>query len=382
MPDDPFHKWWPCLKKHYKRTKFWLPEVKQLHEGLNGRDFRYFTLCARPMIDVYMLVKEKILPYDEEHRRINGVIFCECVEAVIGEMRELVGVEESGFCGFLEDLVLFKDGDVTAGLADLKAISEYIETEGESISDELQKELLLKRAHLGFRSQFPFDFINLDYCDRYYGSPPNVLRVHEAVEQILRWQTQLGHLQDGSEFELDRFVLAITCRTDEMLDNEAKARLEQIVVSNCESHPEYLDAMKARALHDVSGWHAENHLDFFMASWPKEIARLANALGWDIEVKSHSFYDREDSEKNSYNMVCLVAEFSRATSCSTYLPAAIHCLNPATRSQIPEFDAKKAEGAKLVADLQSIVQLRNEQAARHGVPLLPDPLQALTAAAK
>src|SRR6266480_2212994 len=98
MSDDRFEKWWPCLRKHYKRTHIWLPQAKVLQKDLKDkRSFRYFTLCGRPMIDIYMLVKEKILPFDGGTRRVQGASFCENDQKIFPEMKELIGVEEAGF---------------------------------------------------------------------------------------------------------------------------------------------------------------------------------------------------------------------------------------------------------------------------------------------
>ena len=106
---DPFGKWWPCLRKHFKRTQIWLPRAKELTKHLDGqRPFRYFTFCARPMIDVFMLVKEKVLQVDESSRKIRGVTFCETDEAIYPEIIELIGFEESGFQGTLEDITLLR----------------------------------------------------------------------------------------------------------------------------------------------------------------------------------------------------------------------------------------------------------------------------------
>ncbi|MGA7218114.1 MAG: hypothetical protein WBX38_07360, partial [Candidatus Sulfotelmatobacter sp.] len=94
MSRDKFGKWWPCLRKHFKRTHLWLPRAKALMELIEDeRPFRYFTLCARPMIDVYMLVKENVLKVDEDGKRIAGVSFCELDELIFPEMIELIGVE-------------------------------------------------------------------------------------------------------------------------------------------------------------------------------------------------------------------------------------------------------------------------------------------------
>lgn len=375
MSADPFGKWWPCLKKHYKRRSIWLPEIRRI-AGLvpADRSFRYFTLCARPMIDIYLLVKEKILPYDQENRRITGAFFCECEEAAIGEMRELVGAEEAGLCGFLEDIVLFEDLAETKPLSNYQKIDAYFTREGEGMDPNVRERLMLKRKYLNFRKLFPFDFINLDYCDPYYGTFPDVLRVHEAVERIIDWQTGTGLLPDTTtEYSVDRFVLAVTCRTDQMIDASARKRLKEIVENNCADHSDYKREVARQGKIDVGAWQNRDDLDFFMAAWPKEIARLANAKGWEIDIRNHCFYERVGDSGEPYHMVCLVAEFTRAKKCTTYLPAAMKCLDAAARSKIVPFDMNKGDGKVLLDDLTEVVELRNAQARSHKVFELPDP---------
>ena len=72
-------------------------------------------------------------------------------------------------------------------------------------------------------------------------------------------------------------------------------------------------------------------------------------------------------------MVCLVAEFTRAKKCTTYLPAAMKCLDAAARSKIVPFDMNKGDGKVLLDDLTEVVELRNAQARSHKVFELPDP---------
>src|ERR1019366_3319519 len=146
---DPFGKWWPCLRKHYKRVHVWLPRARQLQRALAGRrPFRYFTLCARPMIDVYMLAKEGILARDGATRRVQGVSFCECEPDVFPEMLELVGVEEAGFLAELENLVLFQDVPATQTLDSEEALTKLLEDEGEGLDEGVRAKVEEKKQHL------------------------------------------------------------------------------------------------------------------------------------------------------------------------------------------------------------------------------------------
>ena len=377
MSEDPFGKWWPCLRKHYKRTHSWLPRAKALSQTINGRPFRYFTLCGRPMVDIYLLVKEKILEFDGVTRRIEGVTFCESAESVYPEVKELVGVEEAGFFGGLEDIVLFEDAQATHTLDTETAIEELLAKEGEGLDPDIRAKINEKLRHLQFRSLFPFDFLNLDFCDSYYydpSEPPNVMRIHDTIDRLLEWQRRPAKNQAGQDFSIQKFVLAITCRVDLTTPADAIQRLKRILNNNRIEFAEYERALADRFTTDLDGWAISDPLDFFMSSWPKEIAKLARDKSWNIKIHDHAFYDRQNENGVPYTMVCLVVEFTQAPICQTYLPAVLNCLDVNSRLSIPRFEFDQGEGITLLADLKAIVDLRNEQAKHFERELLPDPL--------
>lgn len=374
MSDDPFGKWWPCLRKHYKRKKIWLPRAKELAARLNHqRPFRYFTLCARPMIDVYMMVRERILAVDETNRRIQGVCFCELSPLVYPEMIELIGIEESGFLGKLEDLTLFSDTADTETLDTIPALENYIDAEGEGLAGDKRDAIERKRKHLQFRNRFPFDFLNLDFCDRYYGKPPDVMKINSTIDKLLEWQRQPGTGNGGQQFSVSSFVLAITCRVDNILSPSTSSRLVNVLVANAEEHAAYRTALQGRGKGDLAEWSTEAPLDFFMSGWPKEIARMARNKQWDIKVHDHVFYDRVSDEGELYYMVCLVVEFMQTDLCQTYLAAAEWSLDPNTRTEIKKLNPDERDGQALLSDLWEIVKLRNKQAERTKREILPEP---------
>jgi hypothetical protein len=378
MSDGKFSKWWPCLRKHYKRVNLWLPKAQMLRDSLkNARSFRYFTLCARPMIDVYMLVRENVLPFDTAAKRILGVSFCECDERIFPEMKELIGAEEAGFLARLEELVLFRDIPQTETLDNVGALFSFLEEEGEGLDPAVRKALEDKRKHLLFRGLFPFDFLNLDFCDRYYGDPPDVMKIHATLDKLLEWQRQPGTTGSGDNFSVSRFVVAITCRVDLSTPRDAIRRLRHIVEQNRADHDEYRQALADKPVTDMAAWAREAPLDFFMSAWPKEIAKLAMQKAWDIIVHDHAFYGRENDEGEKYDMVCLVVEFVNAPLCTTYLKAVKWCLDERSRTAIPRFDETAGKGKSLLLNLRQIVELRNEQARNFERPILPDPLSEI-----
>ena len=94
-------------------------------------------------------------------------------------------------------------------------------------------------------------------------------------------------------------------------------------------------------------------------------------------ITGHLFYDRINDAGNPYHMVSLIAEFSAAKKCTTYLPVVRQCLNPDTHTQINSYDPESGEGAVLLNDLKQIVDLRNQQARFYQRELLPDPLSEI-----
>lgn len=376
MNADPFGKWWPCLRKHEKRLQVWVPHVRALKARLNGRGLRYFTLCARPMIDVYLMVRENLVTQDPKTRRIDGVSFCESEPAVMAEMKELLGVEEAAFGARLEDLVLFKDDATTLPHATQEAIAEYIDQEGEKLTGNFIEALELKRNHLEFHRLFPFDFLNLDFCDRYYPKPPDVLRIHQTVERLLDWQNEAGGTE-GAKFRVDRFVVAITCRLDDALPPEAVERLKAIVAKNRDDHPEYAEALGRLNGTTLDQWPVQDRLDFFMSAWPKEIARLARDKAWDLKILDHVHYDRIGDNGNAYDMVCLVVEFTKTDICKTYLDAARDALDAEARRELMPVAEDTRKGKQLLASLRAVVALRNEQAKHYKRDALPDPADEL-----
>src|SRR6266511_4812126 len=128
-----FSRWWNCPKKHLKRLRYWIPEAKKLHDEIGQRPFRYFTLCSREMIDVFSLVREGVLHRDNTLRKIGHVKFCERDEQIVPEIIEMLGHEDAGFKGNLDEIVLFRDGEGSEQLRTMQEIELELEQQGESM---------------------------------------------------------------------------------------------------------------------------------------------------------------------------------------------------------------------------------------------------------
>jgi len=372
MPTE-FDKWWADPKKHYKRMNYWLPPAKTLKSELgSSRVFRYFTLCSRSMIDVFMLAREGVLNYDPIRGTVIHVRFCESDSEQFPEIGELIGIENAGFFGELEELVLFQDNPYTAQYQTLESINEALEDEGLAI-DKRQK-LQTKRTHLYVEASFPYDFINLDFCGYYYPKPPDILKINRTVEKFLDWQRQYenGGISAGPGVGVQDFLLSVTCRHDDDFPRAAEKRLSELVKSNCELHSDYKKYLEEkRCVSDLNTWMQSEREDFFLSTWPKEISRLAQQYQWGMKILGYVHYDRVSDEGRPYKIICLICRFTRISKDPNYIQVAIDALDQSKRRLISEIVKTTQNGQTLLGDLTEIVNLRNGQAKRRSRPLLP-----------
>lgn len=364
-----FGKWWSDPKKHYKRLNHWLPHLRSIANHLGGqRGIRYFTLCARPMIDVFMLVADKLLDIDKHSNAIKGVQFCECVPDHYTEIREMLAREDSGFFGKLEDVALFEDDAFTEQFPNEDAIAIALADEGLP-QDQIDR-LQLKRAFLLFQGSFPYDYVNLDFCQYYYPDPPDVFRITHTVGRFLEWQrNSTGGAQSMS---VDSFILAVTCRHDSAFPKAAQDFLAELVRRNCSASETYNQQVQvSRSVTAVDQWVQMDPEDFFLSAWPKDVARIASDFQWKMDILDYVYYQRPADASIPYIIVCLVARFSREKDQPDYLPAALHALERKNRKLIEEIDLKSKDGRELSASLERIRDIRNEQARRVHRPELP-----------
>lgn len=352
-----------------------MPRAKEIQQTLEPpRPLRYFTLCASTMIDVFLLARERILHYDNDTAAIAAVHFCEANQEEFTAIKELVGVENAGFFGQLEELVLFEDDEPTIDYPTLDAIEAALEDEG--LPENNRVRLQTKRTHLYLRASFPYDFINLDFCGYYYPDPPDVLKINRTVGHMLLWQRdafQLAKASLGNQLTRKSFLLSVTCRYDAKISHDAIAHLVDLVRTNSDTDRRYKNYLEGqRGITNLDSWLSQDQYDFFLSSWPKDISKVAQQYGWSMDLSEYVHYERVSDEGHPYQIICLVARFVFVDS-PDYLQASLHALDKARRRFIPEITRDSPEGQELLQNLRDIVALRNRQAERKGLPSLPEP---------
>jgi predicted DNA-binding protein len=284
----------------------------------------------------------------------------------------MIAREDAGFFGRLEDVVLFEEDDFTGQFPTLESIDAKLEDQGlERELDKLDR-LQLKRTFFNVRSSFPYDFVNLDFCEYYYPHPPGMLRVNRTIERFLDWQGRTS--EDGENIQLGEFILAVTCRYDVDFPGEAEARLKELIRNNCRTSAAYKEQVEeTRGTAEVERWIEIDQEDFFFAGWPKDIALSARNRGWSMEILDYVYYRRKVGQDDPYVIACLVAKFVRSNPVRDYVATALFALDKNNRQLIDEIDRNSSEGQHLLQNLSGIVALHNEQARLKQRPELPDP---------
>jgi hypothetical protein len=321
------------------------------------------------MIDVFMLVKEGIVRVQPADNSVGQVQFCECDQDQFSEIKELIGREDAGFLGRLEEVVLFQDDDITRRFRTPESIGTGLEDE--RLKKDVIDRLQLKRTFFHVRSSFPYDCINLDFCGYYYPEPPDMLRVNRTVERLFEWQRRPS--EDAEQVEIKEFILTVTCRYDAAFPPPAEARLVQLVRSNCRRSREYQNELqRTRGTARPEEWAREDREDLFFAGWPKDIAASAIQNGWSMEILDYVYY-RRVGDRGPFVIACLVSKLTLARGDAGEVRTALLALDKNRRSVIGEIDRASVQGQGLLESLIGIVAVRNEQASRRQRPRLPDP---------
>jgi hypothetical protein len=313
------------------------------------------------MIDVFSLVHEGVLEYNPSLRKISDVKFCEMDQAVFPEIKEMIGHENAGFIGKLDDIVLFKDDVISSKLGTATDIELEFERLGESMEAKQRNHLSNKLTHLTLRDSFPFDFLNLDFCDPYY-LPPDIMRVNKTVERIVDWQKRFA-IEGKKQFGIDRFLIAITCRFNNVLSSEARSRLYTIIEANKREYPKFKKQLSTdEARSDIKKWASRDTLDFFMTSWPKEILRIVEQHQWKASIDGLVYYDREDKKGHPYVIVSILCSCQKSKSVSNHEGESLRLLKKESRDKIETVSPNSDEGKRTKEHLKHVVTVRNQQA--------------------
>lgn len=271
--------------KHCARYYGWLPASTNYKKQLGRRPLKYFTLCAKQAIDIFMLELEGVLSRDQSGR-LSNVIICEKEGRVAKEILNLVRPpqEEAILVGELEKILLFQD------TAEIRQLPPHEDPK----DPKLRKLLHYKRLSERIKRYFPFDIINLDPYGNFLNPDLAENKRCQSFERILELQEPAS-----------TFLLFITTPIFD-IHPDSEARMRNNIESNVTAHPEIrtalLSSVGAIAYDDIDQ-NKRTALGFAKSV----VIPVARSKGWECEHQG--IYVYESPSRN--RILNLVIRFSK-----------------------------------------------------------------------
>jgi hypothetical protein len=252
------YKWDLDPVKQYVRRDGWLKiikaYIKQRHkDGVDG-PIKYLTLPGPNASDIGYLSKNRVLGRSED--------------------------------GKLNVAICDKDHAETV-TNNLLALGGLLAASGKSLISELESTNGILQEH------FPFDVINLDFCDCLIPSRAN--RGLDTVEWIFK-------LQRGQSF-----LLLLTTKPDEA----AKDRLLKVIRENLRNEKEFSKAYQETYGNSDIKSCLSDYVRFTQIVFPKAMASFARDFGYSTREHFAARYTRIGEKLDThYDMVCHSFEFT------------------------------------------------------------------------
>ena len=320
--------------KHCARYYGWLPASKEYRKKIKGKPLKYFTLCAKEAIDVFMLELEGVLERDQ-NRKLPDVVICEKNPRDAAEILKLVRppLKEAILIGELEKILTFRDTDETIGLSADEDVKDY----------SIRKLLKIKALSERVKEYFPFDIINFDP----YG---NLLDPAPRENELYQSFTKIFELQES----INTFLLFVTTPITH-IHPDFQSKFKKNLRFNVSKHPKIHTAL----LWSISTIDYDEIDDDKRTSigFAKSIViPAARSEGWNSEHKGIYIYQKRHSTK----MLSSVIQFSKAGDVSdesVYVEDIVRVIE-----QMPEYysyaDSLKKQEVK--EHLEKIIEFREK----------------------
>ena len=172
---DSTSDWDANIPKHFVRYKGWLPACMEIKNQVGSTPIKYFTLCAKQAIDIFMLEKEKIIRRDDKNKLPN-VIICEKIPSDAAEIYSLVRppLKEAIIIGDLTKIMNSPELD-TSNIENIKSRKQREENRN-------------RKSYERLKGYFPFDIINLDPYGNFLAPPPDQNPLCGVLDKFLEIQ--------------------------------------------------------------------------------------------------------------------------------------------------------------------------------------------------
>ncbi len=219
------------FEKHCARYYGWLNSTKKYIKERGKTPLKYFTLCAKEAIDVFMFEKENILSRDA-NGNLNNVYICEKNPEVALEILKLVRppLKEAILVENLEKILNFQD---TAETRDLSLNDE------KRHSYRIRNLLKIKELQIRLKNYFPFDIINFDPYNNLLNPEPNKNNLYKSLKKIFELQENIND-----------FIIFITNPIHDV-SKQVEDCFKKDFNSNIKNHNEINEKIKER-FHTIS----------------------------------------------------------------------------------------------------------------------------------
>lgn len=320
--------------KHCARYYGWLPASKAYQEQIGGKPLKYFTLCARQAIDVFMLELEGVLSRDD-NRKLPNVVICEKEPKDAADIFKLVRppLREAILVGKLEEILLFEDTQETRG----RSPDEDVRDRG------LRRLLNTKRLSERMKNYAPFDIINFDP----YG---NLLNPDLEENKLYQSFRKMLELQEGTT----TFLLFLTTPIFDV-HPDTESRLKANFESNASAHPEIRSALLS-SVGTIAYDDIDENRRAALGVAKSVVISVARSKGWKCEHRGIYVYHTPGRNK----ILSSVVQFWKARAApdeSVYAEDIVQIIE-----HMPEYysHAEACSNQEVVEHLRKIVEYREE----------------------
>jgi hypothetical protein len=320
--------------KHAVRYYEWLPASLLFKKNMKKKKIKYFTLCAKQAIDVFMFELAEILSRDR-YDNLPNVYICEKDPKDANEIYKVVRppLKDALIVGELEKILLFKDTK---------------DTKNRKINDpdvrsfKIRKLLIIKERSERLKSYFPFDIINFDPYGNLLNPIQEVNKLYQSFKKIFKLQKDIAS-----------FLLFVTT-TISHIDPECEIQLKQRYEQNISSHDQIRNIIKSY-LGTLSYDDADKNKKLAIAFSKLIISSAAREEGWIHKHYGIIIYKRKETGEK---MISSVIQFTRSKqniSETDYINDIANIIQSMPRFSTTEMAEKDS---KVKNDLKRIVDYR------------------------
>jgi len=326
--------------KHCARYYGWLPAGKAYQKGLGQnpkKSIKYFTLCGRKAIDIFMFEMEGVISRDK-NRTLPNVIICEENGRDALEILDLVRPpqKEAIIIGPLERVLTFEDNEHTRGRS----------PDDDERNKHIREMLRIKGLSQRLINSFPFDIINFDPYE-------NILNLAQEANKLLyRSFEKVFELQQP----INSFLFFITIPISD-IHEDFQSQFRRDFASNVSTHQEISNGLLLSTGTTEYDRLDENKRVAVAIGFAKSvILSVARKNGWNSEHKGIYIYQNKSLRK----MLSSVVQFFKTTSTTDnrmYVDDVIRIIE-----QMPTFYSyEDSEKNKEVIDhLNRVIELRDK----------------------